>query len=413
MSMPNNHPYPIPAGVHAVPLHSLEIRADNEIDEIILNPGPIVNDKNVWMFWHSSFASMHPYTQRNVRAWHRRFSRAGWVIRVVDRLLGSPSNVAKYLDVKDPGTFPQAFIDGVIGGDHSAQHTSDLVRWPLLLKYGGVYADVGLMQIGDLDKLWNDTVANTASPCEIMTYNAGDVNTRDLTNHFLCAKPNNQFFARCHQLFLALWAEDGGESSTEGMSRSPLLAGVPLIGADGDMSFEENGKRVPHDEACRLLTDYITQGQVMKMVMGCIDEQDHWNGTEYVAKHVYAMEYMRGSQLINEKTAWDGNLAFELMSLSLPDEGESETEKQAQARDIVESCLSQSFGFKLAHGLILRFLGPTLGSLWRANPGSDDVPYTYAHWLRYGIANWCPDDIPPRLDFAVAQPFKRGSLLRP
>jgi len=24
---------------------------------------------------------MHPYTQRNVRAWHRRFSKQGWTIR--------------------------------------------------------------------------------------------------------------------------------------------------------------------------------------------------------------------------------------------------------------------------------------------------------------------------------------------
>jgi len=42
--------------------------------------------------------------------------------------------------VGDLGTFPQAFVEGRIGGEHAAQHTSDLVRFPLLLRYGGVYA---------------------------------------------------------------------------------------------------------------------------------------------------------------------------------------------------------------------------------------------------------------------------------
>ena len=40
----------------------------------------------------------------------------------------------------DLGTFPRAFVEGRIGGEHAAQHTSDLVRFPLLLRYGGVYA---------------------------------------------------------------------------------------------------------------------------------------------------------------------------------------------------------------------------------------------------------------------------------
>jgi hypothetical protein len=41
-------------------------------------------------------------------------------------------------------------------------------------------------------------------------------------------------------------------------------------------------------------------------------------------------------------------------SLSLPKEGEIES---AEAREIVEACLQKSFGFNLAHGLILRVLG--------------------------------------------------------
>jgi Glycosyltransferase sugar-binding region containing DXD motif len=69
-------------------------------------------------------------------------------------LPSSPLNVANFLDISDPGIFPRAFVDGTIGGDYAPQHTSDLIRWPLLLKYGGVYADVGMIQNGNFDRLW-------------------------------------------------------------------------------------------------------------------------------------------------------------------------------------------------------------------------------------------------------------------
>ena len=319
-------------------------------------------------------------------------------------------NVANFLDLHDLGTFPQAFVDGTIGGDYAPQHTSDLVRWPLLLKYGGVYADVGLMQIGDLDRLWCETVGNDGSRYEVLTYNAGGVQIRSLTNYFLVARKGNAFFERCHRLLLAVWAEDGGKTSTEGMHRSALLRGVPLMG--GSFEIEENNAKIGPEEVSRMLTDYIIQGQVMTMVMGLIDEEDGWDGPKYVADHVYAIEYMVGSQLINGFTVWDGQKAFHLMSLSLPNEGETESPDQKQARDIVEACLQKSFGFKLAHGLITRVFGDTLGSLWRKHDGSDNVPGTYAHWLRYGTIHWNQDGLPPALEFKVIEPLKRGPLLR-
>jgi hypothetical protein len=41
-----------------------------------------------------------------------------------------------------------------------------------------------------------------------------------------------------------------------------------------------------------MLTDYIIQGQVMSMVMGLVDDEDGWDGPEYVAKRVYAIEFI-------------------------------------------------------------------------------------------------------------------------
>ena len=303
--------------------------------------------------------------------------------------------------------FPRAFADGTICGDYAAQHTSDLVRWPLLLKYGGVYADVGLIQIGDLDRLWRETVGDPSSRFKVISYDAGGVGIVGLTNYFLGCGRDNPLFERCHRLLLELW---DGKMSTEGMHKSVLLKGVPLMKAIAEN--EEGKKRMGEEELSRALTDYIIQGQVMSMVMGLVDEEDGWDGPEYVAQHVYAIEFMVGSQLINDMTAWNGRKAFDLMSLSLPKLGEVENEEQKEARNIVEACLQKSFGFKLAHGLILKVLGDTLGSLWRKYEGSDDVKGTFAHWLRYGSLYWNQDCIPPTVKFKVVEPFKRGPLLR-
>lgn len=401
--------YPRPEGVHVIPIEHLDLRPDSEIDYDLLHPNPISSEKNIWFFWHSGFLGMHHYAQRNIRAWHRRFSKQGWTIRVLDRQPSSPLNVANFLDITDLGTFPRAFVDGTIGGTYGPQHTSDLVRFPLLLKYGGVYADVGMMQIGDLDRMWRETIDDDASPFEFLSYNAGTVEERCLTNYFLGCKRNNPMVERWHRLLLALWASDGGKTSTDGMHASPLLKGVKLMG--GSFTIEEDGKTISAEDCSKLLTDYIIQGQAMTMVMGLVDEDDNWDGPKYSAEHVYAIDYMEGSQLINEITAWNGPKAFDLMSLSLPRGGETESAEQREAREIVEACLKRSFGFKLAHGLIIRVLGETLGSLWRKHDGSDCIPGTYAHWLRYGMIHWAQDKLPPRMDFKVIEPIKRGSLL--
>ena len=416
--MDSSPQYPMPAGVHAEPLEHLDLRPDAEIEAELLHPDPASaarSDRNVWFFWDGGYGAMHPYAQRNVLAWHRRLARRGWTVRVVDRKPGSPGHVGRYLDVDDPSLFPAAFARGELGGPYAPQHYSDLVRWPLLLGYGGVYADVGLLQIGDLDRLWRETIENGDGGTpryEVLTYNMGGPRDYRPTNYFLAARRNNPFFARCHRLFLALWAADGGRSCTEGMHADPLLAGVPLLG--NTQGMDEGGRRE--------LSDYITQGQVLTAVLGLVDDADGWDGPRYAAERVFAVDFAPGSQLVNELTGWDGRLAFELLSQRLPsatatatgssrEEEEEETPEQARARGIVEACLTRSFGFKLAHGLIVKVMGETLGSLWRAHPGSDDVPGTYAHWLRHATVYWCPDALPEPVQFERIEPYRRGPLL--
>ena len=274
-----------------------------------------------------------------------------------------------------------------------------------------MYADVGFIQIGDLDRLWRETIGNPSSPFEVLSYDAGSIlNCIGFANYFFASGRDNPFLARCHRLFLQLWNADGGKTSTEGMHGSVLLKELPLM--RGEFTIEEEGRTIGKEEVSRIVTDYIIQGQVMSMVMGLVDDEDGWDGPEYIAKHVYAIEFVVGSQLINEMTAWNGQKAFDLMSLSLPKEGEVENAEQKEARKIVETCLQRSFGLKLAHGLILRVFGETLGTLWRKHEGSDDVLGTYAHWLRYASMYWNQDGIPPPFEFRVSEPLKRGPLLR-
>ncbi|KAL8668390.1 MAG: hypothetical protein Q9168_006981 [Polycauliona sp. 1 TL-2023] len=404
----DDHNYELPQGLHAIPTHLLDLRPDPEIDHDLLHPAPISenNGKNMWFFWHSGFDSMHGYTRRNVRAWHRRFSKLGWVIRVLNLVPSSPLHISNFLDTTDPATFPRAFIEGTIAGEYALQHTSDLVRFPLLLRYGGVYADVGLLQIGDLDRLWMETVGNTASGVEVVAYNMGPMADHSLVNYFFACRANNPLFYRCHRLLLALWA---GKQTTEGMHANPLLKGVAVLKSgpmrDGDRVFgvEESGQ---------MMTDYVIQSQVITMVMGLVDEADGWDGPRYVADHVYALDFMNDAFLVDVLTAWAARKAFHLLSLPLPGKGMEESEEQRQAREVVTACLQRSFGFKLAHGFVLRIVGETLGSLWRGHDGSDCVPGTYADWLRYGMVYWTQNDLPARVAFGKVEPIKRGPLLR-
>ena len=154
---------------------------------------------------------------------------------------------------RPPSLLPPQRLHGTICGDYAAQHTSDLVRWPLLFKYGGVYADVGLIQIGDLDRLWSETVGNPSSRFEVLSYDARGIGLVGLTNYFIASGRNNPFFERCHRLLLKLWDADGGKTSTEGMHSSVLLKRVPLLG--GEFTIEEEGRNIGKEEVSRMLTD--------------------------------------------------------------------------------------------------------------------------------------------------------------
>lgn len=404
--------YDVPKGLYRIPAELLDTRPDAEVDRDLVAYRPVTDDKNIWFFWHNGYENMYPTAQRTVRAYHRRFSKLGWQVRVVNREPGSPLNITSFFDIADLDMFPTAFRDSTIGSDYPAQVNSDLVRFPLLLRYGGLYADTGVLPIGDLDRLWNETVANPASPYEVFTFGEPS-GGQTVTNYFMAARRNNAMFERCHRFLIKLWAEGGGRTSPKDTHRSPLFKGQPLFGEGNDaLSWTEpDGRIVTADEGRRMLTDYLFQGQAINMVMGTVDDRDGWNGPQYGRDHIFAIDFLTGSQLINQLTGWSGPRQFELLSKALPAAGEAENEEQREARNIVEQCLTTSFAFKLATGLILRVMGDTLGTLWKKNAGSDNVPGTYAHWLRYATTYFSQSQLPKPVSVSWAEPIKRGSLL--
>ena len=118
------------------------------------------------------------------------------------------------------------------------------------------------MQIGNLDRLWRQTVGDPNSRFDLLSYNGGDgktVGDRQLMNHFLVAGRNNPFFMRCHKLLLALWAADGGKTGTKGMRNSPLLKGLPMM-SGGEFTLEENGVTIGPREVDEMLSDYVGSG---------------------------------------------------------------------------------------------------------------------------------------------------------
>lgn len=149
------------------------------------------------------------------------------------------------------------------------------------------------MPIGDLDRLYCEYISNPASRYEVFPYNIGGFEAYALPNYFLVSCRNSPFFQRCHQLHLALWNADGGKTSTEGMHRSPLLKGAPLINGGGITLKNDDGTEINAEETGKRLSDYVIQGQAIKLFMGLVDEEGGWDGPKFVAEHIYAIEYLQ------------------------------------------------------------------------------------------------------------------------
>ncbi|KAF2111243.1 hypothetical protein BDV96DRAFT_614971 [Lophiotrema nucula] len=338
----------------------------------------------IFAFWHSGVGTLPPYLRRNVIAWYRRYSPLGWTVYVVDNVAGSPLNVSNYIDTNSPLVVPAAFANGTLDGGYAAQHTSDLTRYPLLLKYGGVYLDVGILQFGDLDWLWTNHISNSLSPYDFAGFTMGDLPEVSIVNFALMCGPANPLVYRAHRILLKLWE---GKTNTTDMHKHALVNHLDLMRVPQEVVVdnEGEGRMVINDE---VMTDYAIQIQAMGSAQRWLDEEDNWNGPKYVNDKAWLYSMMDGAFAHEQLTNWSGQRLFDLLNLQLPRKDKEETEDQRLAREVVEKVVGESWCLKLGHGFSAKlFGGDTLGMLWRKNDGTDANEGTYAEWLRWAEVN--------------------------
>ncbi|KAF1952032.1 hypothetical protein CC80DRAFT_453099 [Byssothecium circinans] len=366
------------------------------------------NSKSIYAFWNTGIHNLPPNLLRNVLAWHRRLSPLGWKVYVFNTVQDSPLNISNFIDTTSKNVVPDAFRDGTLGGGYQAQHTSDLIRFPLLLKYGGVYMDVGILLFGDLDKLWTEHITNPKSPIDFSGFTMSEFPEISIVNFAMMCGPNNPLIRRAHYILLKLWE---GKTDTTGMHKHPLVNHIPLMRVPPDLVIEAGSadKMAINDES---MTDYAIQIQCMGAAQRWVDPTDGWDGPKYVREKCHLFSMMAHSYAHEQLTSWDGALQHRLFMLPLPNQGEKESEDQKLARRMVEEVVGKSWCLKLGHGFSAKlFGGDTLGIRWRKNPGTDCVEGTYGGWLRWAEGNVGQETLLERIDVGDYEPTMKGTLM--
>jgi hypothetical protein len=353
---------------------------------------------------------MKPYLMRNVLAWYQRYSSLAWNIYVLDRQEGSPLNVSRFIDLSDPEVVPDVMRDGgSVTGQYSAQHSSDLVRWPLLLKYGGAYLDVGIIMFGDMDRLWDEHIGNPESPLDYAGFTMADTpDAISIVNFWMMSTPDNSLVHRAHRIFLKLWE---GKTDTTGAHAHPLVSHVPLLRVPDNLtqSGDDKGAMAIDDAA---MTDYAVQIQAMGSAQRWLDEGAGWDGPSYVRNKCHLLSMIQHAYVNEQLTGWDSAKQHRLFLTPLPSSADgSGTKDQCLARQIIEESVAGSWALKLAHGFSARLFGkPTLGMLWRDDEGSDCKEGTYGGWLRWATVNLKQDERLERLKVEEYEPTMTASL---
>jgi hypothetical protein len=316
--------------------------------------------------------------------------------------------VSKFIDTSSQSVVPEAFTNGTLNGAYAAQHTSDLIRYPLILKYGGVYLDVGILQFGDLDWLWTEHIANPASPYDFAGFTMGDPpDGISSVNFAFMSGPGNPLIQRANYILLKVWE---GKTNTIGTHQHPLVSHVPLMHVPQEVVVDDegHGKMVINDQA---MTDYAIQIQCMGSAQRWFDEEDGWDGPGYVREHCWLYSMMDGAFVLEQMTSWSGQRQLDLLKEILPQDGETETADQEFTRKAVENMVANSWCMKLGHGFSAKLFGAdTLGMLWRKNVGSDCEKGTYAGWLRWAEVH-CKQNCPPTpMSIPVYEPTMKGKL---
>lgn len=358
------------------------------------------SEKNVWAFWDRGLDVAPDWNQRNIVSWVRR-SDPSWVIRVVDMVDGSPTHYSKYL--ADDSLFPDAFRNRTMTGEHVGQHSSDLIRLPLLYLHGGVWIDVGFMLFRSLDSLCWDVLANPADPRELAAFAISmGPKVGMVFNGFLAARKGCVCVEYWHNTFLEVWRHTKG---TAGMHKHPLLRHLPRYEPPS-----LNNKMPPfkYDQ----FVDYIAQVFCLERLRHLTDRSSGWDGPQYFATRVLLFDCTTEVYWAQRLTNWDGKKQFELLGRQREGVAKQD-EDYKEAEEFVFAILATSATMKVSHGLAATGR-QYLAEFWdlEENRDADRQPGTFAAYLRWASENIEQDrQLKPVLLPVIEPALLEGALL--
>ncbi|KZV89355.1 hypothetical protein EXIGLDRAFT_751190 [Exidia glandulosa HHB12029] len=336
-----------PTSKELVPtLRPLDDRSEDAIIAHILSHRLVTRQKNIWAFWDNGWEAMRPWTRRNVVDWVRRLG-PDWDVRVLDRVEGSPRNLAHFVDVQ---MLPKTFWR--MEGRNAGQRVSNMARVLLLYMHGGVWLDVGGILTRSLDDLW-DRIADPEDSTEFIgvssRLNDQVLADRPLGNTILATAKGNQFAGLWHAVYAEMFKD---RTTSRGIRLHPLVAHlVPYELPEG----------FPIDISVEDMADYLGHFHAAGRLFALVDPSISWDGPEFFSKHlklINADEIFRHNLL----TAFDGERQSTLLTLPRVEPVDCREPEQAVAEEFVETCLAQSLCIKLSQGIYPRPV--QLATLW-------------------------------------------------
>ncbi|KYK54378.1 putative capsule polysaccharide biosynthesis protein [Drechmeria coniospora] len=368
-----------PPGTTPVPMHRLDARSDDEISAWLQNRHEVVSERNIWAFWDKGFNKLPPWTKRNVMNWVRKLG-PDWTVHVLDNAAGSETNVGHYLD---SSFFPEAFNKGMMDGPTVGQHQADLIRLPLLWKYGGIWLDVGTILFCHVDGLCWKQIEDPETPYEMaacaMELRPG---VDQMTNTFIAARRGNPFVKRWHDIFVAIWGSETNAFATS-FHTHPLVSHIPLPSLPADkLSCPEP------TISMEFLSDYLAHYLAMERLRKLIDPNDGFNGPAYYAKHVFLLPSMDEMYYLQAFSQWNGAREFAILATKRSGDGAQMDESWETAERLVNHLLANTAMMKLSHAPPKE--APFLADLWNTEEHSeaDESPGTFAARMRYGSVHF-------------------------
>ncbi|KAH8674267.1 glycosyltransferase [Xylariales sp. PMI_506] len=368
----------IPPGTRLIPSDKLDRRSDEEIAAWLQARHPITSDKNVWAFWHSGYRKMPPWVQRNIINWVRRLGPE-WTVHLLNRVDESETNVYHYLE---PSFFPDAFNEGTMNGRHMGPHQADLIRLPLLWKYGGVWIDAGTFLFRHVDDICWKQIEDPASPYEMAGFVIEMQSGEDaMLNGFIATKRNNMFIKYWHDIFLSLWK---GATNSHDFHKHPLINHLPLLYPP----FDKINCPVLNVSA-EQFTDYLTHFMCFERLRKLVDPEAGFNGPEYYANKMLLTPALQETWYHEQVTGFDGKRQFEMLTSKRSGDGVVKDETWQAAEDFVNATLANSSTMKLSHGHP-DGLESCLAGFWdmKEHEDKDNVEGTFAAYLRYGSVHF-------------------------